>query len=601
MRYFTIALTTNNNSGPFNIYYDNNNIANLSNGSPATGISAASLTSGVMVVVNDTTSNLVVLNLKETCGSTIVYTLPPPATSTPTPTPTSTPTFTPTPVPATATPTPTYTPTTAPPTYTPTPTPTFTATPTPTPSATPSATPTATPTFTPTPIYYYYIVEPCGGGEQTFIRTATQTDIGNAVKIGGYCYVIVNTTTTGTPLVDETKYLDCTTCGVFVPTATPTATPTPTPVYYYFNATPCGGGSSVVVKSLVNHSIGTVGIANGNSCYTIDSVGTGPSSIDVTETVVDCNASACGIATPTPTATATPTPTPTPTLYTELIVCGGNPASPTAWYLGSLTYGQNLYNTGTNTCYLAVGTTYSPGSPVVTGIVDGCACATPTPTPTPTPLPTQNIQVQECGTSSPTYGVTINTTGLGVGLAVKMNGGSGVLNGKCWEVIDANYGGTIDYSATYVQAYLNCTSCNATPTPTPLPATATPTPTATSTPEPATATPTAAPATPTPLPATSTPTPEPATPTPEPATATPTPLPATSTPTPTPTPNCTLWTFTNSSSEFDNYVDYTDCNGNPQSAYVLALTSPQYCVLNGTTPIPADTYITVNNTFEACI
>jgi hypothetical protein len=139
-----------------------------------------------------------------------------------------------------------------------------------------------------------------------------------------------------------------------------------------------------------------------------------------------------------------------------------------------------------------------------------------------------------------------------------------------------------------------------TPIPTPTPTAATPTPTPTPTPTAATPTPTPTPtlvATPTPTP---TPTPV-ATPTPTPTpipTPTPTPTPVA---TPTPTPNsCTLWTFSNNSPDFDNSVNYTDCSGTPTSAYVYALTSPQYCVLSGTTPTPADVYITVSDTSSSC-
>jgi hypothetical protein len=114
---------------------------------------------------------------------------------------------------------------------------------------------------------------------------------------------------------------------------------------------------------------------------------------------------------------------------------------------------------------------------------------TPTPTPTSTPVPSQNIQVVECGTLSPSYGITINISGLVVGLVEKMNGGGGVLDNKCWEIIDANYTGTIDYFGTHVSTSLNCSSCLPTPTPTGTPtptptSTATPTPTPTSTVEP---------------------------------------------------------------------------------------------------------------------
>jgi hypothetical protein len=140
-------------------------------------------------------------------------------------------------------------------------------------------------------------------------------------------------------------------------------------------------------------------------------------------------------------------------------------------------YGSSLQFTATDTnCYVTTYTTVSPsiGSLLTVSSFGDC-CPTPTPTPSPAP-PTQNIQVRECGTASPTYGITINVSGLIVGLAEKMNGGSGVLNGKCWEIIDASYGGTIDYTATHVSTSLSCASCTPDVTPTPTP-TGTPTPT----------------------------------------------------------------------------------------------------------------------------
>jgi hypothetical protein len=83
---------------------------------------------------------------------------------------------------------------------------------------------------------------------------------------------------------------------------------------------------------------------------------------------------------------------------------------------------------------------------------------------------------------------------------------------------------------------------------------------------------------------------------------TPPPAPSpTPTSTPPPTTSCTLWNFINSSPDFGNYVDYTDCDNVPQSVYVPELSSPQYCVKNGTTPVPADVYITVEDTGAPCI
>lgn len=89
-------------------------------------------------------------------------------------------------------------------------------------------------------------------------------------------------------------------------TTTTTTTPSPQS-YFYYNATPCGGGTTIVVKSLINHIFGTVGYDSvGGVCYTLDSYAGGPpSSIDVTETVVDCQAPACLGIPPTTTTTTT--------------------------------------------------------------------------------------------------------------------------------------------------------------------------------------------------------------------------------------------------------------------------------------------------------
>lgn len=228
----------------------------------------------------------------------------------------------------------------------------------------------------------------------------------------------------------------------------------------------------------------------------------------------------------TPTSTPTSTPTPTPTVAPvgqcycfPIVVTGSTIPGPEGGTIATLQYNDcfgvltaRAFTVGPGTYYQCiqvissvvqydpVGTTGIDQSYLTLSYLTGncntgydCSgyvpAVTPTPTPTatstptPTPVPTQNIQVRECGTSSPTYGITINVTGLVVGLAEKMNGGSGVLNGKCWEIIDASYGGTIDYTATHVSTSLSCASCTPDVTPTPTP-TSTPTSTPTPTPTP---------------------------------------------------------------------------------------------------------------------
>jgi hypothetical protein len=72
MREFKVTLTTNNNSGPFDIYYISNNesiLAPLVTGSYATNITAAQLISGVEIQADYGVSSINVFNLKDTCNN----------------------------------------------------------------------------------------------------------------------------------------------------------------------------------------------------------------------------------------------------------------------------------------------------------------------------------------------------------------------------------------------------------------------------------------------------------------------------------------------------------------------------------------------------
>ena len=72
MREFNITLTTNNKSGPFDIYYTSegeNVLASLVTGSYATNILASQLLSGVDIFADYGVSNIYVVNNKETCNS----------------------------------------------------------------------------------------------------------------------------------------------------------------------------------------------------------------------------------------------------------------------------------------------------------------------------------------------------------------------------------------------------------------------------------------------------------------------------------------------------------------------------------------------------
>jgi hypothetical protein len=74
MREFKVTLTTNNNSGPFDIYYVSNNtsvLAPLVTGSYATNITAAQLISGVDIKADYGVSNINVYNKKDTCNNVV--------------------------------------------------------------------------------------------------------------------------------------------------------------------------------------------------------------------------------------------------------------------------------------------------------------------------------------------------------------------------------------------------------------------------------------------------------------------------------------------------------------------------------------------------
>ena len=73
MRKFNITLTTNNKSGPFDIYYTSegeNVLASFVSGGYATNVSASQLTAGINILADYGVSNIYAINNKETCYST---------------------------------------------------------------------------------------------------------------------------------------------------------------------------------------------------------------------------------------------------------------------------------------------------------------------------------------------------------------------------------------------------------------------------------------------------------------------------------------------------------------------------------------------------
>jgi hypothetical protein len=114
------------------------------------------------------------------------------------------------------------------------------------------------------------------------------------------------------------------------------------------------------------------------------------------------------------------------------------------------------------------------------GTVNTISNCTASPTPTPTPTnsnpPFTNIEVRECGTSSPTYDIRVNgdysnPSSVGLALTISSGGGTGgcpTFNGtKCWEITVTNQG-FYNCTATVSATYASCGACTpVTPTPTP--------------------------------------------------------------------------------------------------------------------------------------
>lgn len=97
---------------------------------------------------------------------------------------------------------------------------------------------------------------------------------------------------------------------------------------------------------------------------------------------------------------------------------------------------------------------------IVTGT---CSDYTTVPVPTPTPTPAQfNAEIRECGTSTTYYATIIGSNSLSNTTAFKATSPGGTADGKCWEIVDNTYSGSIiDFTATIVNngVYLDCSAC----------------------------------------------------------------------------------------------------------------------------------------------
>ena len=107
MRKFTVTLTQDNKSGPFDIFYTDGGVTYMavsSSGVQTTNLSSSSLASGIEIITPLTISEILVKNKKATCDNFQYIIIPPanvadiPVVLTPAPTPSPTPSPTPAPV-----------------------------------------------------------------------------------------------------------------------------------------------------------------------------------------------------------------------------------------------------------------------------------------------------------------------------------------------------------------------------------------------------------------------------------------------------------------------------------------------------------------------
>ena len=172
---------------------------------------------------------------------------------------------------------------------------------------------------------------------------------------------------------------------------------------------------------------------------------------------------------PTPTPTQTPTPTPNyqPQTLKYVTFGGGTGAcisnNTEVVYPDSSTFAVATYiysdSSGINPAPIR---TWSDGSvwrnSDATGLLGPNNSCTIPPTPTPTTA-TQNVEIRECGGFQVWY-VTLPSSGFPNGFAFKLTSPGGTLNGtKCWEIINNNHTGTIDFSVTINDFFIDCGSC----------------------------------------------------------------------------------------------------------------------------------------------
>ena len=312
----------------------------------------------------------------------------------------------------------------------------------------------------PTPTYYYWSVQECSGTNVIQVRT-TDPDVGStkiSIEFGGVCYEVQSAGSVNTNDITA-AFADCATC----------AGTTPTPVYYSIESCINGsifrtGQETSAITLNVNDRVQDASLVN---YKVLGTTTTGTSVGNVTNTGL----------------TGCPTsPVPSPQLWYRLKSCGSHPD---CWYQApqAPTFDQRFVDSASSINYFYrydgdAGQTYSQGNCNVQPVgspptTSGCPPAPTPPQPPPQPPPTPSttdVEIVECGTTSPTYNVTVNFFVQSTGVAFKITGsGSGcgtTFDGsRCWEV--TAIGGTSYCNVTTTEIGICGTLTNCAPTPTP--------------------------------------------------------------------------------------------------------------------------------------
>ena len=358
--------------------------------------------------------------------------------------------------------------------------------------ATCAGVPSPTPTPTPVPVitYDYEEYTECSGSSTRIFRLVSGGSFPAVLADAGICWE--NGTPTSTTSTNDaaglTDYLTCGACSAPpVPVPVPVPVPTPASGTELFSTNSVGNGessSSAACALQTSHSIYTsranvASIIQGDILYTnasLTNVWNGGLKYygvtDVTAKYPDVDSGYAFLITAAGVVDDVPVDC-TPAQDIEIQECGTiTPrykvrTSGTSGYtlnqalkITGAALGPNPEFTGTD-CWEIVDVVASSYDSTVTVNSAALNCTACLPS-------TQDVEIRECGTTTPTYKIQVSTTGLAVGEAIKITGAASAPNPEftgvdCWEIID-DAASSYDSSVTLNATDSSCSGCLPPPT-----------------------------------------------------------------------------------------------------------------------------------------